>query len=143
MLIQTPQTTKAAKLRILLARIKHKQDNNLALTVPEEELMAECYYQTYSRPKETVEADVYGNVTVHTQVNAEPVMEAMKDYGDVLDKHVSGVAGAKMIGSVDTVTASIWSKECGAAIGTREFAIYAKKKIASPEFKRFRVGGGY
>jgi hypothetical protein len=46
-----------------------------------------------------------------------------------------------MIGSIDPITAAIWRKECGAGIGTKEFAKYAKKKLADPDYRRFRFGG--
>lgn len=143
MLIPTPALETAAKLRLLLARIHAKQQSGQVLSASEENLLAECQYRYHSKPRETMHVDHEGNVTTTKSVNASPVMDAMKDYGDVLDRGKTGAAGAKMIGSIDEVTASIWAVECGAAVGTREFAAYAKKKLASPEFKRFRVGGGY
>ena len=35
-------------------------------------------------------------------------------------------SGRKYLGSIDPLTAQNWSKECGAAVGTKEFAAYAK-----------------
>ena len=92
------------------------------------------------RPTETITSDGE-NVTVTKSVDAEPIMEAMKDYGDIIDKKKTGAAGAKLVGSIDPITAAIWRKECGAGIGTREFAKYAMKKLADPDFRRFRLGG--
>jgi hypothetical protein len=42
------------------------------------------------------------------------------------------------VGSVPVVLAQTWARECGAGIGTREFAEYAKKKILSNEFTLLR-----
>lgn len=94
------------------------------------------------KPTEQVHVDpVTGAIHVRRAVDAEPVMQAMKDYGDVINPRKSKVAGARMIGAIDPITASIWRKECGAGIGTKEFAAYAKKKLADPDFRRFRFGG--
>ncbi len=138
-----PAYKTAQQLRLLLAGIKVKQAKGVPLTANEENLLAECFYRHYSKPEEKVTVDADGNVTVVRTADSEPVMQAMKDYGDVIDKHHRGAAGARMIGSVDAVTAGIWARECGAGIGTREFAAYAKKKLADSDFRRFRFGGGY
>lgn len=74
--------------------------------------------------------------------DAEPIMNAMKDYGDVIDRHHrSGAVGAKMIGSLDPITASVWAKESGLKIGTKEFAQFASKRIKEDiDFRKFRMG---
>jgi hypothetical protein len=118
-----------------------KLAKNLPLTVQEQELLAECDRQRYLRPQEKTYFDADGTIRIERTVDAEPIMQAMKDYGDVIDRSKSRVAGARMIGSIDPITAAIWRKECGAGIGTREFAKYAKKKLADPDFRRFRFGG--
>jgi hypothetical protein len=48
--------------------------------------------------------------------------------------------GARYMGSVPAVQAYIWAKECGAAVGTREWADYAAAKMGSGDFKKFKVG---
>lgn len=85
--------------------------------------------------------DSDGKVVVHKKVDAEPVMEALKDYGDIITQANRRVANARMIGAVDPVTAEIWAKEAGLKIGTREFSAYARKKLADPDWSRFRLGG--
>jgi hypothetical protein len=141
MMLQNPQQTQAQKLRLLLARLTVKVAQNLPLTVAEEELLAECDRQRYLKPQERSYLDQDGTVRIVRTNDAEPVMQAMKDYGDVIDRNKSRVAGARMIGSIDPITASIWRNECGAGIGTREYAKYAKKKLADMDFRRFRFGG--
>lgn len=44
-------------------------------------------------------------------------------------------------GSVPFVIAEQWSRECGAAIGTKEFAEYVKKKLMDGDWAKLRVHG--
>lgn len=41
-------------------------------------------------------------------------------------------------GSVPLLEAQVWARECGAAIGTKEFNIYAAKKLQSAAYARLR-----
>jgi len=142
MLVADPKLAKAQKLRLLLSQIAVKQQKNLPLTPSEENLLAECSRQRHLQPIETTHVDTDGTIRVVRTNNAEPIMQAMKDYGDVIERsNKKAVAGAQMIGSVDPITAAVWRQECGAGIGTKEFAKYAKKKLADPDYKRFRFGG--
>lgn len=126
----------------MLAQIAARRARKLPLTPTQENLLAECQRVLHMKPQESTHLDHNtGIIHVKRSVDAEPVMQAMKDYGDIIDRSKSRVAGTKMIGSIDPVTAAIWRKECGAGIGTREFAAYAKKKLADADFKRFRFGG--
>jgi len=44
-------------------------------------------------------------------------------------------------GSIPLVIAEQWSRECGAAIGTKEFAGYVKKKLMDGDWSKLRVHG--
>lgn len=138
-----PSVLASYKLRFLLAGVRAKQQLGLALSPEEENLVAECSYRYHMNPTEHVSVDSDGSIVVRKTTDVEPLLDALKDYGDVLSPNHSGVAGARYVGSIDTITAAAWSKECNAKVGTREFAIYAIKKINSSDFRRFRVGGGY
>ena len=50
-----------------------------------------------------------------------------------------GQARVRKLGSIPFVIADQWSRECGAAIGSKEFAEYAKKKLMSGEFSAFKI----
>lgn len=50
-----------------------------------------------------------------------------------------GQARVRKLGSIPFVVAETWSRECGAGIGTKEFALYAKKKLMDGEFSKFRI----
>jgi len=52
-----------------------------------------------------------------------------------------GDADWRHVGSIPLVIAEKWSRECGAAIGTREFMAYCKRKLMDGEFAAFRVRG--
>ena len=50
-----------------------------------------------------------------------------------------GQARVRKLGSIPFVIADQWSRECGAGIGSKEFAEYAKKKLMSGEFSAFKI----
>lgn len=52
-----------------------------------------------------------------------------------------GDAKARWVGSIPLVLAEEWSKECGAAIGTQEYAKYLKRKLTDPDYKNLLVKG--
>jgi hypothetical protein len=56
----------------------------------------------------------------------------------MLPKKTAG-GGARYMGSVPVVQAAIWAKECGAVVGTREWAEYARKKMENGGFNRLKV----
>lgn len=113
------------------------------MTVAENELLAECYRRYYAKPKEKITVDSEGRVHVTRSVDAEPIMNAMKDYADIIGvKRNDRVAGAKMIGAIDPITAANWAKETGLKIGTKEYARFAKRRLQGDiDYRRFRFGG--
>jgi hypothetical protein len=50
-----------------------------------------------------------------------------------------GQAAVRKIGSIPFVIAEAWSRECGAGIGTKEFAVYCKRKLMDGDFAAFRI----
>lgn len=44
------------------------------------------------------------------------------------------------VGTIPSVIAEQWSRECGAAPGTAEFLAYVQKKLMSGEFSKFATG---
>ena len=50
-----------------------------------------------------------------------------------------GQAAVRKIGSIPFVVADQWSRECGAGIGTKEFAAYCKRKLLDGDFAAFRI----
>ena len=83
----------------------------------------------------TIEGD---QLIVRKELNIDPLLSAIPAYADMVNSQ-SARTGRRYAGSVDLLTAQNWAKECGAAIGTKEFRVYAKKKLNSPEFAKFRA----
>lgn len=133
----------AKMLSLTLELIKQKRAQNLRLTLAEEELLAECRRRYYSKYTESTLVDSNGRVIVRKQLDAEPIMNTMKAYGDILGvkRRNDKMAGASLIGGIDPLTAGNWAKETGLKVGTKEFAQFAKKRIQNDsEYRKFRVG---
>lgn len=131
----------AQKLRVILARALVKEQNGQPLTASEENLIAELYRRRYERRRDKVEVLSDGSIVVSKTVDAEPVMDAMKAYGDFIDRHSQRKMAQRIVGSLDTVTAFKWMQESGLKVGTREFAQFAIKRIKNDNtYRKFRVG---
>jgi len=133
----------AKMLRLTLELVRQKTARGVPLTVRETELLAECRRRYYAKPKEEIKLQADGRITVHRSMDVEPIMEAMKAYGDILGpRRNDKVAGAKMIGGIDPITAELWAKECGERIGSKPFNKFAAKRLKNDiDYRRFRVGG--
>jgi hypothetical protein len=85
--------------------------------------------------------DSNGVIHVNKTIDAEPIMEAMKAYGDFIDRHTQHNRAQRIVGSLDPLTAYNWMKETGLKVGTKEFAQFAIKRIKhDSDYRRFRVG---
>lgn len=139
---QLEARTQAEKLKVILARALQKDARGVPLTPSEENLIAEMYRRKYENPRERVYVDNNGVVHVNKTIDAEPVMDAMKAYGDFVDRYTAKKYSQRMVGSIDPVTAMNWMKESGFKIGTKQFAKFAMKRIKQDiDYRRFRVGG--
>ena len=67
----------------------------------------------------------------------------LKEIHDLKDHIPSmhGDAKARWVGSIPLVIAEQWSRECGAAIGTHEYAGYIRKKLSDPDYKKLLIKG--
>tara|TARA_R110000868_G_scaffold4418_3_gene27722 strand:- start:3319 stop:3867 length:549 start_codon:yes stop_codon:yes gene_type:complete len=141
-LMAMTQKKQATMLKMTLELVRQKQHRGLALTVVESELLAECQRRYYSKEKSVTKVSADGTVSIHRQVDASPVMEAMKDYGDILGtKRNDKMSGARLVGGLDPITAHNWAMETRLKIGTKAFAKFAVKRIQDDnEFRKFRVG---
>ena len=88
--------------------------------------------------QEKIEFTPDGQMIIKKTLNAEPIIEAVKMSSEI-ETPSRNNKGMLHLGSIDVLTARNWSKECGAAVGTKEFAAYAKKKLQQGEFSRFAV----
>lgn len=70
-------------------------------------------------------------------------------YEQEVDDIVAGVKSASdvmkrgkdqhYVGSVPLLVAQLWAKECGAPIGTREYSMYAAKRLKSSEYQSLQA----
>lgn len=72
---------------------------------------------------------------VKTQ-DVEPLLDALKERSAHYTTNLGGAG--KYLGSVPPIIAVEWSRQCGAAIGTREWTEYARKMLKSGNFDRLR-----
>lgn len=119
-----------------------KKAQGMRLSLAEGELLAECWRRLNAKPKETIKLDSDGRVIVTRSNDAEPIIKAMKEYADIIGpRRNDRVAGAKLVGGLDPITATNWAKETGLKIGTKEFAKFAATRIRDDiDYRRFRVG---
>lgn len=133
---------RAEKLKLILARLERAVAHGLPLSPDEENLLAELERRKYMNPRESIHVDSDGTVRVNKAVNVEPVMEAMKAYGDFIDRYSSRKRAQRMVGALDPLTAANWARESGTKIGTKEFAKFCMQRIKNDiDYRGFRVGG--
>jgi len=132
----------AHKLRLILAAALAKDAQGVPLSVSEEDLLYELYRRRSERRREKTTIDRDGNVSITKTIDAEPILDAVKAYGDFIDKYTQANRAQRYVGSLDPITAANWMKESGFKIGTKEFAKFAMKRIKHDiDYRRFRVGG--
>jgi hypothetical protein len=73
-------------------------------------------------------------VTVQRVQRCDPILEGIHDA-----RELAPGKNMRHIGSIPMVLAARWAKECGAGIGTAEFAAYAKKKLQDSDWAELRV----
>lgn len=120
-----------------LTMIKQKMALNLKLKGSELRVWEE-YLNAQYRKTESYSLDSNGNLVVKKSLDAQPIVDAVQMSSDI-QAPVRNDRGMLHLGSIDQLTANNWAKECGAAVGTKEFAAYAKKKLQSGEYAKFRV----
>jgi hypothetical protein len=81
-------------------------------------------------------------------VDGKLVIRKSQDVQSLLDQNayerenapsMFGEMAVRKIGSIPLIVAETWAKECGAAVGTKEFAEYAKRKLMDGDFAKFRI----
>lgn len=81
-----------------------------------------------------------GKLIVHRSQDVQSIIEQNKAEADTAPS-MHGQAAVRKIGSIPFVVAEQWSRECGAAIGSKEFALYCKRKLMDGDFAAFRIKG--
>jgi hypothetical protein len=75
-----------------------------------------------------------GSISREVRQDAQGVLDA------VAAVRADGTPGKEQryIGSVPIIQAQVWAVECGAAIGTKEYAEYVLRKLADPDYAKLR-----
>jgi hypothetical protein len=82
-----------------------------------------------------------GRLVFEQTQDSDEIVRAVHAARDMVRRD-TGPAGSRFLGSVPILLAQLWARECGAAVGTREWAQYARNKLLSDEFRDLRVHGG-
>ena len=79
-----------------------------------------------------------GQMQIQKTQNVEHILEAAKGARELIGRN-SGPANGRYLGTIPIVIAQHWAVECGAAVGTRPWAVYAKQKLKDPDFAGLRI----
>ncbi len=82
-------------------------------------------------------SDEQGNITRAIEQDHTRVIDAVHNVA-----RDGGARGANMhyMGSIPTSVAAQWSRICGARVGSREFAEFARKQLLSGEYSKLATG---
>lgn len=81
-----------------------------------------------------------GKLHIQRSQDVQAIIDQNKVEADLLPS-MYGDAAWRKVGSIPFTVAEEWSKECGAGIGTKEFALYCKRKLMDGDFAAFRIKG--
>ena len=87
---------------------------------------------------EKITAGDNGLIHVTRSQDVQSLIDQNKHEADAAPS-MFGQAAVRKIGSIPFVVADQWSRECGAGIGTKEFAAYCKRKLLDGDFAAFRI----
>ena len=82
-----------------------------------------------------------GNIWINTVQDVEPILRRNHELSTVLPNH-AGDYRWRYVGEIPLVICQQWQKECGAAMGSKEFTEYDKKKLKDPDYKILLVKVG-
>jgi hypothetical protein len=76
-----------------------------------------------------------GKLYDESSVEVDGIFEGAAALKEVSDHNPN--ASKRYLGSIDMITARIWSKECGAKMFSKEWMAYARKMIQSGDYALF------
>lgn len=81
-----------------------------------------------------------GKLHVVRSQDVQAIIDKNKAEAEILPS-MYGEAAWRKVGSIPFAVAEQWAQECGAGIGTHEFAVYCKRKLMDGDFAAFRIKG--
>lgn len=125
---------------LTMQQVLQKRSLGLKLTGVENQMWEHHIRTHLLKQREQIKTDYDGNVTIVKSVDAEPVMDGVKMMSDSqLHSPVRDSEGRMYLGSVDIITAQNWAKECGHPLYSKEWREFAKKKLMSRDYAKFRA----
>ena len=112
---------------------------NLPLNDADSNLYAEIQRRLQLKYTEGVHFDSDGSFTHHRSLDATAITDGVRARADSISKAERIKSTFRYKGSVDTITAGNWAKECGFAIGTKGFIEYANKQLDSGNYNKFKA----
>jgi len=82
-----------------------------------------------------------GKVYVKTTEDVQPLLDANGRLRSVYDEMPSYGRNGRLAARVPGTVAQNWAKECGAAVGTKEYMAYAKRKLVAGDYQKLRIEG--
>lgn len=74
----------------------------------------------------------------NTTMQVDPIFDGVKHMNTLMNPE-RDKTGRLYLGSIDPITAEVWSRECGFKIGTKGWAAYAKKKLMTGDYAKLRA----
>ena len=82
-----------------------------------------------------------GKVYVKTTEDVQPLLDANGRLRSVYDEMPNYGRNARLAARVPGTVAQNRAKECGAAVGTKEYMAYAKRKLIAGDYQKLRIEG--
>ena len=117
--------------------IKQKMALGLKLKGQEMHLMEQMSLRHRFKLKERMHHDGE-RLSIKKTIDSEPVIHGVRGMSELVNAQ-RNKQGWLYLGSIDILTAQNWAKECGHAVGTKGFSAYAKKKLQSGDFNKFKA----
>lgn len=103
-------------------------------------MLAELQILRQHNFRQKVHVDDSGNVVINKTMDVEPILDGIAAFNGFLDKHAQRKASQRYLGALDPYTAQCWARECGAQVGTKEFAEFAIKRITTDiDYRKFKA----
>ena len=123
-------------LPVILERIKQKNALGVPLTEPERILLFDLRNRAALETQEKYVHDGKQMHIVRTN-NAQPVIDTVRSMSAIQAEGQTSKT-RRYLGSIDPITAALFRKESGYAIGTKEFAAYAMRRL-NDDYGKFKA----
>ena len=82
-----------------------------------------------------------GYVHVRETEDAQPLLDANQRLRSIYDEIPNHGRNGRLAARVSATVAQNWANECGHPIGTQGYMAYAKRKLVTGDYSKFRIEG--